>query len=108
MLIFNERGRAFENQYINQREIYFQIIRLRNKLFAKWVAEHMELDEQSKELYVEEIGKLISEGNTETTLLRRAMTDLNLKGGSVTLDDVHKKLNECYEFARQEFLQEHF
>ncbi|WP_032113096.1 DUF1476 domain-containing protein [Candidatus Paracaedibacter symbiosus] len=107
MSIFSERERAFENYFMHQEEIYFQVIALRNKLFAKWIVEHMDLDEHLRSLYIEEIGQLITEEINDTNLLRRAMTDLNLKGITITLDDVDKKLNECHELARQEFLREH-
>lgn len=105
---FSERERAFENYFVHQQELYFQIIALRNKIFADWVAGQIGLDETLKKLYTEEIAQLLLKEGSDIHLLRKALTDLNIKGITMTLSDIDKKLNECYEIARQELLRDHF
>lgn len=108
MSSFSERERAFENYFAHQQELYFQIIALRNKIFAHWVAEQIGLDETLKKPYTEEIVQLLLKESSDIHLLRKALTDLNLKGITMTLDDIDKKLNECHEIARQELLRDRF
>lgn len=104
MSSFNERERGFENYFAHQQELYFQTIALRNKIFAHWVAEQIGLDEALKRLYIEETIQLLLKEANDAHLLHKALTDLNLKGITVTMDDIDRKLKECHEIARQEFL----
>lgn len=108
MSSFSERERAFENYFAHQQELHFQIIILRTKIFAYWIAEQIELDETLKKLYIRETVQLLIQEPGDDHLLHKALTDLNQKGITITLNDIEKKLNECYELARQELLAEPF
>ena len=80
MTTFDDRERAFENQYARDQEMQFKILARRNKLLGHWAARLMGLTEVEAESYAKDVVRADFEEAGDEDVVRKILGDLTSAG----------------------------
>ena len=80
MTTFNDREKAFENQYARDQEMQFKILARRNKLLGAWAAKLMGLTDVEAEAYAKEVVRADFEEAGDEDVIRKILGDLTSAG----------------------------
>ncbi len=105
MMTFQEREQAFEAKFAHDEEFRFLVTARRDKLFAQWAAERLQLAGQVKADLTASVLAL-RDGTGHDELLRRhierAFKD---QGSDIREHELAFALNQCAAQARQQLLE---
>jgi hypothetical protein len=95
---FDKREEAFEKKFTIDEELKFKSMARRNKLLGLWVAEKLGKSGPEADAYAKEV---VAAGidSGDTSVIRKAMTDLSAKGGAITEAELGAKMAELLAVA---------
>ena len=102
MTTFDDREKAFENQFAHEAEKEFRITARRNRLLGLWAAERLGLTDAEAESYAKSVVQADFEETGDEDVIRKLIGDL-LKGGVETSDiEVREMLARKAAEAREQ------
>ena len=103
---FNDREKAFENQFARDEEMQFRITARRNRLLGEWAADKMGLTPEERESYAKSVVQADFEEAGDEDVVRKVLGDLTSAG--VDADDamVRGAMNDLAVEARRQFIGE--
>ena len=106
MASFEDREKGYEGKFAHDQEMVFKARARRDRLMARWAAPQLGLSGADADSYGKALAMSAHEKNHEDKLVAKVMKDLADKGVKVTEHQLHKKLAELYEEARDQIAQE--
>ena len=76
MTTFDDRERAFENQYARDQEMQFRIVARRNRLLGHWAARLMGLSQAESDAYASDVIRADFEEAGDEDVIRKLLGDL--------------------------------
>ncbi len=105
MTTFQEREQAFEAKFAHDEEFRFLVTARRDKLFAQWTAERLQVSGQARLDLTASILAL-RDGTGHDELLRRHVAKVfSEQGSSVQEAEIAAALNQCASRAEQQLLE---
>lgn len=105
MTTFQDRKRAFENQYARDQEMQFKIVARRNRLLGEWAAGLMGLTEVEAESYAKDVVRSDFEEAGDGDVIRKLLGDLTAAGVETDEAQIRQKLDEKAVEARRQFIE---
>ena len=106
MTQFNDREKAFENNFKREEELKFKIVARRNRLLGQWAAEKLSLDGAAAEVYAKEVVASDFDEPGDNDVLRKVLGDLEGKGIETSEHLVRKEMDRLLTVARDQILSE--
>jgi hypothetical protein len=102
---FDDRERAFENQFARDADMQFRIVARRNRLVGEWAAEKMGLTAEESDSYAKSVVQADFEEAGDEDVVRKVLGDLLSAG--VEIDDVAVRaaLDAKAVEARRQFIE---
>lgn len=102
---FDDRERAFENQFARDADMQFRIVARRNRLVGEWAAEKMGLTAEESDSYAKSVVQADFEEAGDEDVVRKVLGDLLSAG--VEIDDVAVRaaLDAKSVEARRQFIE---
>lgn len=103
---FNDREKAFENQFAREEELAFRITARRNRLLGEWAADKMGLTPEERESYAKSVVQADFEEAGDEDVVRKVLGDM--AGAGVDVDDttVRTAMADLLIEARRQFIGE--
>jgi hypothetical protein len=76
MTTFDDRERAFENQFAREQDMTFRIVARRNRLLGLWAAEKMNLTPEEADAYAKAVVQAEFEEAGDEDVVRKLYGDL--------------------------------
>jgi hypothetical protein len=105
MTLFDERGKAFENEFAHDQEMAFRISARRNKLLGHWAADKMGLTAEETDSYGKSIVQADFEEAGDEDVIRKILGDLMAAGIEITDEDVRKAMADVTIEARRQLIE---
>jgi hypothetical protein len=105
-MTFKDREEAFESKYKHDEDIRFRTNARRDKLFGLWVAEQLGLSGDEAQHYARTVVQSDIKNPGDEDVLGKVRADLKDAGVEVSDHRLHKRLEECFEEARQQIMAE--
>ncbi|MEK6540705.1 MAG: DUF1476 domain-containing protein [Pseudomonadota bacterium] len=105
MTDFNDRERAFENQFARDADMQFRIIARRNRLLGAWAAEKMGLTAEEADSYAKLVVQADFEEAGDEDVVRKLIGDLSSAGVEIDEAVVRKAIEEKSALARRHFIE---
>lgn len=102
MTIFDQRGDAFERQFVREEELRFMARARRNKLFGLWIAEKLGLVAAAAVDYALAIVIADLQAPGDRDVILRVMTDLAAANITVDPHDLRAKLSALDVIAMEQ------
>ncbi len=104
MMTFQEREQAFEAKYAHDEEFRFLVTARRDKLFAQWAADQLELEGPARAELSASVMALRDGAGHDELLRRHVERAFANHGGTVRELELAGALNQCVAQARQQLL----
>jgi len=104
MTTFQEREQAFEAKYAHDEEFRFLVAARRDRLFAQWAADQLELEGQARTDLTASVMALRDGAGHDELLRRHVEREFVNQGGAVRETELAAALNQCAAQARQQLL----
>ncbi|HMT43840.1 MAG TPA: DUF1476 domain-containing protein [Chakrabartia sp.] len=105
MTTFDDREKAFENQFVREEEMNFRITARRNKLVGQWAAELMNLTAEEADAYAKGVVQADFEEAGDEDVVRKVLGDLIGAGVDKSDEDVRKALADKAVEARRQLME---
>jgi hypothetical protein len=105
MTTFDDRERAFENQYAHDQEMQFRIQARRNRLLGEWAAEKMGLTAEETDAYAKAVVQADFEEAGDEDVIRKLVGDMTSAGIDIDEPGVRAALEEQAAIARRQFME---
>ncbi|MEQ1687619.1 MAG: DUF1476 domain-containing protein [Sphingopyxis sp.] len=105
MTDFNDRERAFENQFARDADMQFRIIARRNRLLGAWAADKMGLTPEEADSYAKSVVQADFEEAGDEDVVRKLLGDMTSAGVAMDEADVRAALDEKSVEARRHFIE---
>ncbi len=105
-MTFKDREEAFENKYKHDEDIRFRTHARRNKLFGLWVAEQMNLGQDDAQHYARTVVQADIKMPGDDDVIAKVQKDLDSAGVKLSEHRLRKRLDECFEEAKQQIIHE--
>lgn len=102
---FDERERAFENQFARDADMQFRIVARRNKLLGLWAAELMGLTAEESDSYAKAVVQADFEEAGDEDVIRKLVGDLTAAGVDTSEGAVRAALDARSVEARRQFIE---
>lgn len=102
---FDDRERAFENQFARDADMQFRIVARRNRLVGEWAAQKMGLTAEESDSYAKSVVQADFEEAGDEDVVRKLLGDMVSAG--VDIDDaaVRAALDAKLVDARRQFIE---
>lgn len=107
MTTFDDRERAFENQFVREQEVAFRIVARRNRLLGHWAAQHMKLTPEEADAYAKAVVQAEFEEAGDEDVVRKLVGDMNAAGVEIDDGAVRRALEEHTVEARRQLMEAH-
>jgi hypothetical protein len=104
MTTFDDRERAFENQFAHDQEMQFRITARRNRLLGEWAALKMGLTAEETDAYAKAVVQADFEEAGDEDVIRKLVGDLTSAGVDADEPTVRAALEEQTVIARRQFM----
>jgi hypothetical protein len=104
MTTFDDRERAFENQFVHDQDMQFRITARRNRLLGEWAAVKMGLTPEETDAYAKAVVQADFEEAGDEDVIRKLVGDLTSAGVDVDEPTVRAALEEQAVIARRQFI----
>ncbi len=106
MTNFNDREKAFENQFAREEELAFRITARRNRLLGEWAADKMGLTIEERQAYAKSVVQADFEEAGDEDVVRKVLGDMT--GAGVDVDDaaVRTAMADLLIEARRQYIGE--
>ena len=101
---FDEREKAFEQQFLHDRDIHFRVVARRNKLLGLWAAQRIGLRGDKAERYALSIVDSEIVGSGDEAVVRKLVKDLTNAAAPATEQEVRAQLKLFDAKARNEII----
>jgi hypothetical protein len=102
MTLFDEREHAFENLFAHEEELRFLALARRNRLFARWAAEQLDLRQSERHAYIRAFVDGVVHSHPEEALIARVRADFVADGVDASEERIRAALAEASaQAARQ-------
>jgi hypothetical protein len=105
MTTFDDRERAFENQFAREEEMAFRVTARRNKLVGQWAAAKMGLTPEETDAYAKAVVQADFEETGDEDVVRKLVGDLTAASVDVEEAEVRRALEEALVDARRQLLE---
>jgi hypothetical protein len=105
MTTFDDREKAFENQFVREEEMNFRITARRNKLVGQWAAELMKLTPEESDSYAKGVVQADFEEAGDEDVVRKLLGDLVGAGVDMTDEGIRKALADKAVEARRQLME---
>ena len=105
MTTFDDRERAFENQYAHDQEMQFRIQARRNRLLGEWAAAKMGLTAEETDSYAKAVVQADFEEAGDEDVIRQLVGDMTSAGIDIDEPGVRAALEEQAAVARRQFME---
>lgn len=106
MTTFDDREKGFEAKYKLDKELNFKVGARRNKLLGLWAAGLLGLEGEAADAYAREVIESDFEEPGDDDVLRKVHGDLEAKGVDQSIHQVRKHMDELFEVARDQIVNE--
>lgn len=106
MTTFDNREKAFENQFAHDEEMLFKVTARRNKLLGLWAAEKMGLTAEEAKAYATSVVQADFEEAGDEDVVRKLIGDLTTAGVEVDEAAVRDALDAQMVEARRQFIEQ--
>ncbi len=106
MTTFNDRERAFENQFAHDQDMQFRITARRNRLLGEWAAVKMGLTPEETDAYAKAVVQADFEEAGDEDVIRKIVGDLTSAGIDTDEPTVRTALEEQAVVARRQFMEQ--
>jgi hypothetical protein len=103
---FDDRQKAFENQYKHDQEIKFKVNARRNKLLGEWAGRQMGLAGADLEAYAKSVVMADFEKPGDDDVLQKVAADLKAKGLAVGDGVVRAEMEKLLATAKEQILKQ--
>ena len=100
-----DRKDAFEKKYAHDQELMFKVEARTSKLFGLWVAEQIGLSGPDADTYAKEVVAANLEEAGFDDIKRKVVPDLQAKGLDVSDHVLDRKIEEIFEEAQKQLIQ---
>jgi hypothetical protein len=104
MTTFDDREKAFENQFAHDEEMAFRVTARRNKLVGLWAASKMGLTAEETDAYAKGIVQADFEEVGDEDVIRKLLGDLTAAGVETTDDEIRQALTDQSVEARRQLM----
>jgi hypothetical protein len=105
MTTFDDREKAFENQFVREEEMNFRITARRNKLVGQWAADLMKLTPEESDSYAKGVVQADFEEAGDEDVVRKLLGDLVGAGVDMTDEGIRKALADKAVEARRQLME---
>jgi hypothetical protein len=105
MTTFDDRERAFENQFAHDAELQFRIVARRNRLVGQWAAERMGLTPEEADAYAKSVVQADFEEVGDEDVIRKLVADLTAAGVEASDAEVRDALEAKMIESRRHFIE---
>ncbi|WP_174298567.1 DUF1476 domain-containing protein [Sphingomonas bacterium] len=105
MTIFDDRERAFENQYARDEEMAFRVTARRNRLVGHWAALQMRLTPEETDSYCKSVVQAEFEESGDEDVVRKVLGDLMAAGVAIDEGTVRRALDDQMVEARRQLIE---
>jgi len=105
-MTFKDREEAFESKYKHDEDIRFRTHARRDKLFGMWAAEQMGLGEDDSLHYARTVVQSDIKLPGDDDVIAKVKNDLDAAGIDISEHRLRKRLDECFEQAKKQIMQE--
>lgn len=105
MTTFDDRERAFENQFARDADLQFRIVARRNRLLGEWAAERMGLTPEESDSYAKSVVQADFEEVGDEDVIRKLIADLAAAGVEVSDGEIRAALDTKAIEARRQFIE---
>jgi hypothetical protein len=105
MTTFDDRERAFENQYARDEEMQFRIVARRNRLLGEWAARLMGLTQVEGESYAKDVVRADFEEAGDEDVIRKLLGDLTSAGVDCDEARIREALQHKTVEARRQLME---
>ena len=105
MTTFDDREKAFENQYARDQEMQFRIKARRNRLVGEWAARLMGLTEAEADAYAKEVIRSDFEEAGDEDVVRKLLGDLTSAGVECDEARIREALEHKTVEARRQMIE---
>jgi hypothetical protein len=103
---FDDRQKAFENQYKHDQELKFKVNARRNKLLGEWAGRQMGLAGADLEAYAKSVVMADFEKPGDDDVLQKVAADLKANGLSVGDGVVRAEMEKLLGTAKEQILKQ--
>ena len=105
MTTFDDRERAFENQFARDADMQFRIVARRNRLLGEWAAAKMGLTAEETDSYAKSVVQADFEEVGDEDVIRKLVADFAAAGVEVDDATVRTALEAKAVEARRQFIE---
>jgi hypothetical protein len=105
MTTFEDREKAFENQYARDQEMQFKIVARRNRLLGQWAAKKMGLTDAEADAYARDVIRADFEEAGDGDVIRKLLGDLTTAGIDIDEAALRQQLEFKTVEARRHFIE---
>jgi hypothetical protein len=105
MTMFDEREKAFEDEFAHDQEMAFRVSARRNKLLGHWAASKMGLTAEETDSYGKSIVQADFEEGGDEDVIRKILGDLTAAGVEATDEDVRQAMADVTVEARRQLME---
>lgn len=106
MTSFDDREKAFENQFAHDQELAFRVTARRNRLLGEWAANLMGLTKEETDAYAKAVVQADFEEAGDEDVVRKVFGDLVSAGVDTDEMQVRAALDDKAVEARRQFMQQ--
>lgn len=103
---FDDRQKAFENQYKHDQEIKFKVNARRNKLLGEWAGRQMGLAGADLDAYAKSVVMADFEKPGDDDVLQKVAADLKAKGLAVGDGVIRAEMEKLLATAKEQILKQ--
>ena len=105
MTTFDDRERAFENQFARDADMQFRIVARRNRLVGEWAAARMGLTPEETDAYAKSVVQADFEEVGDEDVVRKLIADLAAAGVEASDIEVRQAIDAKAIEARRHFIE---
>jgi len=102
---FSDREQAFEAKFAHDEEFRFLVLARRDKLFARWVANRLQLNAEATEILVKQILAISNGIEHDRAMLQHIVDVLSGQKAEVSERDLPAALDACTRQALQQLTE---
>jgi len=105
MTTFDDREKAYENQFARDQEMAFRVMARRNRLIGVWAAELMGLNPAETDAYAKAVVQADFEEAGDEDVIRKLLGDLTSAGVDTDEARIRGAMSDALVEARRQLLE---
>jgi hypothetical protein len=106
MATFDDREKAFEAKYAHDQEMQFKLAARRNKLFAQWAADKLDIAETDRDAFVGAVIASDLQEPGDADILRKVKADFESASFPISDEELAEQLEEASILAKTQLAAE--